>query len=97
MKKSMVAIKLLMVGLAGCSTSPYYDKHFGEAVRSTLTSQYINPNPPASTSVTAMDGRTSREIINNYYRGYSTPSQNNSAFSFQVGGGNANGSGTGNQ
>lgn len=98
MKKEMFIMVVLTVGLSGCAYTPtQYDKHFGDSAKATLKSQYVNPHPALSTEVSAIDGRASREIINNYYRSYSTPTSNNSAYTFQVGAGNPNGSGSGMQ
>jgi hypothetical protein len=69
-------LALVPVALAGCAetTTPHYDEHFGEAVRSAVAQQTINPNASSNTDpVAGLDGKAADQTINNYDKSFSTP------------------------
>lgn len=76
MNQRLFAIAALAGLLAGCSstTTPNYDKRFGEAVRDAKKKMTVNPdagkNPDA---VTGMDGRASRETMVRYKDSFKAP------------------------
>lgn len=65
--------------LAGCgSTTPNYDAHFGEAVRTAKARMTINPDAgkmagTGTDAATGMDGRATRETMVRYERSFRTP------------------------
>ena len=65
--------------LAGCgSTTPHYDAHFGEAVRTARARMTINPDAGRAEGTGAdaaigMDGRSTRETMVRYERSFRTP------------------------
>lgn len=77
--------------LAGCMTStPIYDKHFGEAVRSVQAMQTLNPNASANTDpVTGVDGRAATAALDRYNAQFVKPSADVSAFTVGVGSGSS--------
>jgi hypothetical protein len=68
-------LAVLPVTLAGCvPVTPEYDMHFGEAVRTAIAQQTINPNASLNTDpVAGLDGRAAVHTINNYYKSFETP------------------------
>ena len=67
---------LLLVFLGGCATSttPDYDKRFGEAVREARLRMTINPNAGANPDpIAGMDGRSSHEAILRYQESFKAP------------------------
>ncbi|WP_243544173.1 hypothetical protein [Pseudodesulfovibrio tunisiensis] len=42
---------------------------FGSSVRSTVQSQYVNPEPAGDAPVTGMDGRYADKVFRNYEKG----------------------------
>lgn len=77
--------------LAGCmTTTPEYDKHFGEAVRSVQVMQTLNPNASANTNpVTGIDGRAATAAMDRYNTQFVKPSADVSAFTVGVGSGSS--------
>jgi hypothetical protein len=70
----LAAVSLLAL-LAGCtSTTPEYDKRFGDAVRQSRLQMTINPdagrNPDAALG---MDGTSAREALVHYQNTFKTP------------------------
>lgn len=67
--------------LAGCgSTTPNYDAHFGEAVRTARMQMTINPDAGRTVGMGAdaaigMDGRASGHTMDRYERSFKTPPQ----------------------
>lgn len=65
--------------LAGCgSTTPHYDTHFGEAVRTARLQMTINPDAGRTVgtgvdAATGMDGRATNEALQRYERSFKTP------------------------
>ena len=67
--------------LAGCgSTTPHYDAHFGEAVRTARMQMTLNPEAGKTPGVgvdgaTGMDGRATAHTMDRYERSFKTPPQ----------------------
>ena len=60
--------------LAGCSTTPHYDAHFGDAVRQAKIAMTIDPNASArSEPATGIDGRSAAEAIARYQDSFKAP------------------------
>ncbi len=60
--------------LAGCSSTPYFDRHFGESVRATMASQVINPNAAGNPDpVSGIDGRAAKGAQDRYERSMEPP------------------------
>jgi hypothetical protein len=60
--------------LAGCSTTPHYDKHFGDAVREARRAMTINPNASANPDpVAGIDGKAAQQAITRYQDSFKTP------------------------
>ena len=65
--------------LAGCSsTTPNYDTHFGEAVRTARLQMTINPDAGRTVgtgvdAATGMDGRATEHTMDRYEQSYKTP------------------------
>jgi predicted component of type VI protein secretion system len=60
--------------LAGCSTTPHYDKHFGDAVRQAKLAMTINPNASANPDpATGIDGQAATEAIARYQGSFKAP------------------------
>jgi uncharacterized lipoprotein len=60
--------------LAGCSTTPRYDKHFGDAVRQAKLAMTINPNASANNApATGIDGPAAAEAIAQYQGSFKAP------------------------
>jgi hypothetical protein len=63
-----IALALL---LQGCSATPRFDKHFGEAVRANLAAQVIDPDAAANANPAAgMDGVAARASHERYQRSF---------------------------
>jgi hypothetical protein len=69
-----VAVSLLAF-LAGCaSTTPEYDKRFGDAVRQSRLQMTINPNAgSAADAALGLDGPSAREALVRYQNTFKTP------------------------
>jgi hypothetical protein len=69
-----VSALLALVLLGACSTTPNYDRHFGEAVRQARLAMIIDPRagekagPPAG-----IDGVAAREALIRYQDGFKEP------------------------
>lgn len=78
------------VALSGCMTStPIWDKHFGEALKSVKEAQIIDPHagehaPPAP----GMDGKSAAAAMDTYDRSFQQPLPAPNAFVIGVGSGN---------
>lgn len=61
---------LATLSLSACMTStPEWDKHFGEALTTVTRAQIINPDAPAGLpSLTGTDGKTAVTAMTNYER-----------------------------
>jgi hypothetical protein len=69
-----VAVSLLAL-LAGCmSTTPEYDKRFGDAVRQSRLQMTINPNAGSNPDAAlGMDGTSAREAMVRYQNTFKSP------------------------
>ncbi len=81
----------LAIALAGCMTStPVYDKHFGEAVRTGQAMQTLNPDAAKNTdTVAGVDGRAATAAMDRYSGQFRNPQADTSAFTVGVGTGNS--------
>jgi hypothetical protein len=60
-----------LLALAGCSTSPRIDDHFGEAVRANLSAQVANPAASNSANpATGVDGHAARAAQERYEKSF---------------------------
>jgi len=78
MKKTdfRLILALLPFALAGCAETPTpnYDQRFGEAVRTAVAQQTINPDASKNTDpVAGLDGTAAEQTINNYDKSFSKP------------------------
>jgi hypothetical protein len=76
MNMKLLAIAALAGLLTGCAstTTPNYDKRFGEAVRDAKRQMTINPDAGKNTDLaTGLDGRAARESMLRYQDTYKTP------------------------
>jgi type IV pilus biogenesis protein CpaD/CtpE len=65
---------LLALALAGCSTAPRVDEHFGEAVRANLSAQVAHPQAaPNLNPAAGIDGRAARGAQERYERSFAQP------------------------
>lgn len=67
---------LLPATLIGCAqtTTPEYDKHFGEAVRAAVAQQTINPDASRNTDpVLGLDGKAAGATMDNYDKSFVKP------------------------
>jgi len=65
----------LLAFLAGCaSTTPEYDKRFGDAVRQSRLQMTINPNAGSTADAAlGLDGPSAREALVRYQNTFKTP------------------------
>jgi len=60
--------------LAGCSTTPRYDAHFGDAVRQARKAMTIDPAASGNRDPAAgMDGQAAHEAIGRYHDSLKAP------------------------
>ena len=88
MTKLNVAILFLAVGiLSGCAeTTPRYEAEFGNATRSTLNAQIINPDAGKNADpVTGLDGRAARDAVDNYQKSFAEPDKTQGVFNIGIG------------
>lgn len=72
MNKTITCAALALLG--GCSTTPNYDRHFGEAVRQARLGMTINPAASANPDqVAGIDGHAAREAITRYQDSFKAP------------------------
>lgn len=72
-KSTTLLLTLLLA--AGCShVTPNYDARFGDAVRDAKRRMTLNPDAGKDGNpVVGMDGRASRESMQQYHESYKTP------------------------
>lgn len=78
---------LLLLAMAGCAntTTPHYDQHYGEAVRTVIAQQTINPDASKNTDpVAGLDGKAAEQTMNNYDKSFSKP-ETGKALSITIG------------
>lgn len=81
-----------VMALAGCmATTPMYDKHFGDAVRTVQAMQTLNPNASMTNTdpVLGVDGRAATAAMDRYNTQFRTPTADASAFTVGVGKGSS--------
>lgn len=76
-----------LAALAGCATSPRFDRQFGDALRQSTAQQTLHPEAvyearPAG----GLDGRAAAAAYDNYLQSYTTPTPQSDALSIGVGG-----------
>jgi hypothetical protein len=60
--------------LAGCSTAPRFNEHFGESVHANLSAQALNPAGAANGDpVLGIDGNAARAAQERYQRAFKEP------------------------
>lgn len=67
---------LLPAAFTGCAqtTTPEYDKHFGEAVRAAVAQQTINPDASSNPDpVLGLDGKAAGATMDNYDKSFVKP------------------------
>ncbi|NHZ77932.1 hypothetical protein F2P44_01255 [Massilia sp. CCM 8695] len=71
---SIAGLLALTVGLGACSSTPRLDARFGQAVRSTLAAQVIDPAAVRNTRpVTGLDGKTAAAAQERYQHSAAAP------------------------
>lgn len=59
---------------SACSSTPYFDRHFGQSVRTTLASQVINPDAARNPNpVHGIDGRAAKGAQDRYEKSMEPP------------------------
>ncbi len=81
------AILAALAGLTGCMTStPVYDQHFGEAVRTVRAMQTLNPDASSNTNpVSGIEARAATAAMDRYNTLYRNPSSDSNGFTVGVG------------
>lgn len=67
---------LVLLAMAGCAntTTPHYDQHIGEAVRTAIAQQTINPDAASKPdSGKGMDGKAAVQTMDNYDKSFAAP------------------------
>lgn len=84
---TLAALLATVATLAGCmSTTPVYDAHFGEAVRTVRAMQTLNPDASSNTNAVAgIDGRAATAAMDRYNTQYTKPQSDINAFTIGVG------------
>jgi len=77
----------LIAGVSGCmTTTPVYDQHFGEAVRTVRAMQTLNPDASNNTDpVAGIDGRAATAAMDRYGTQFRTPQSDPNAYVIGVG------------
>ncbi|PLQ02505.1 hypothetical protein [Cupriavidus pauculus] len=86
---------LLCTGLTGCmSTSPIWDAHFGESVRTVRMMQTLNPNASYTNTdpVSGVDGRAATYSMDRYGQSFRNPPTDGNTFVIGIGNSGNNGS-----
>jgi hypothetical protein len=74
--------------LSACMTSsPVWDAHMGEALKTVMDRQIINPVPQPSTEPPRADGRAAVAAMDNYDKSLRTPVPTTSPFVIGIGSG----------
>ncbi|MGO4306753.1 hypothetical protein [Cupriavidus sp. RAF12] len=84
---TLATLLTTVAALAGCiSTTPVYDAHFGEAVRTVRAMQTLNPDASSNTNTVAgIDGRAATAAMDRYNTLYTKPQSDINAFTVGVG------------
>jgi hypothetical protein len=65
---------LIAVTISGCSTTPYLDSRFGDAVNTAKAQQIINPDASKNADpVAGLDGTPARDSIERYEKTFKEP------------------------
>jgi hypothetical protein len=86
-----LALKSIMLAAAGllsaCApTTPQFDANFGNAVRTAIAQQTLNPDASGNADpVSGMDGRAAREAVDRYQKSFSQPEPQPSVFTIGIG------------
>lgn len=88
-KLANLAGALAVLGLSGCmSTSPHWDARFGDAARSVIAQQVIDPNASHNADpVTGIDGKAAQGAMGEYAKSFVQPQPQPNLFTIGVGGG----------
>lgn len=83
--------------LGGClSSSPIWDAHFGEAVKTVTQAQIIDPDAAAhNPSRQGIDGKAANSAIGQYQKSFDAPPTTFTPFVIGVGSGGGGGGGAG--
>lgn len=84
--KRYCTLLVLGTALTGCSTTPYYDRHFGEAVQSSFSRQVVNEKGAVGTAAT--EGQILNSVVDRYHKSYAVPAQPVNVFNIGVGSAN---------
>jgi hypothetical protein len=81
-----------LAALAGCTATPNYDRHFGEAVRQARAAMTINPAASSNRDpVTGMGGQPAAAALTRYHESFKTPPPPGPAISLSASAGNGAG------
>lgn len=85
--------------LGGCmSSTPIWDAHFGEAVRTVTQAQVIDPDAGAhNPSTVGIDGKAANSAMGQYQKSFETPPPTFTPLMIGVGTGGGGGNGGGGQ
>lgn len=91
-KLVMVTRAVLLASLlTACSSTPYLDSRFGEAVNMAKAQQTINPEASQDMDpVTGIDGKAAKEGIDRYHESFKTPPSTAGILTIDVLGGGGN-------
>lgn len=92
MKYLTLALLVLGLTLAGCTSYPNLDREFGQATRTSLKRQVAFPADSHVRKVPeGMGGISAEEVMDTYNQTYAEKWQKTDAYSFQFGPGNGGG------
>ena len=81
----------LLAMLAGCTTTPHYDAHFGDAVRQARSAMTIDPDAASRPGpAPGMDGPAAQQAIGRYQDSFKAPPPPRSVNVISLGGVQAN-------
>lgn len=83
MKKLMLMTALLLAA-SGCTT-PYLNKHLGEATLAARQNQTANPDAPTDQPAATVDGQVSNAAQDRYHNAYGKPQAPSNVFKIGVG------------
>jgi type IV pilus biogenesis protein CpaD/CtpE len=74
-KRNLLMPLALLAALSGCSSTPRFNSHFGEAVRANLTAQVLDPAAATNANpAIGIDGVAARATQERYQRSFSETS-----------------------
>ncbi len=89
-KRIFLTVNAIAAGVvlaSGCApTSPRFDSHFGESVRTVAAQQILNPDAGAQPVPEAMDGSAARQAVVGYRASFRDPQSPQNAFTIGVAG-----------